>query len=133
MLRKTEMPSVSKLVAGAALTGLLLAGALPQSAAAQTGQQGHMGVSGLEAVLAASADTPAEHKALAGHYRAKAEQARGEAETHRSMAKNYAGTLKPGIAAKQKRHCQQLVDLNDQSAKLYDEMAAAHEEAAGSQ
>ncbi len=127
------MLSVSKLVAGAALAGLLLAGALPQGAAAQTGHQGHMGVGGLEEVLAASADTPAEHKALAVHYRAKAEQARGEAATHRSMAKNYAGTLKPTVATKQKQHCQQLVDLNEQSAKLYDEMAAAHEAAAGSQ
>lgn len=122
--------SGSRLMMGLALAGLLMAAA-PQEAAAQQGHAGDMGMSALEDVLAASADTPAEHKALASYYRAKAEVARGQAETHRSMAKHYSGSLKPNVAEKQKQHCGQLVELNEQTAKIYDEMAAAHEQAAG--
>lgn len=120
----TNRSFVSWIVAGALLLGM------PLLAAAQ-GM--HHGAGGLEEVLAASADTPAEHQALADHYQAKAEEARAAAEAHRSMAQHYAGTLKPTVADAQKKHCRDLAATNDQQAKTYDEMAKAHADAAAQQ
>lgn len=107
----------------------ILAGTLvlPLAAAAQGPQPA---AAGLEQVLAASADTPAEHQALADYYRAKAEEARGQAETHRSMATHYGGSLKPTVADRQKAHCKSLATSFDEQAKAYDELANAHAQAA---
>lgn len=115
---------VSWIVAGALLLGM------PLLAAAQ-GM--HHGTGGLEEVLAASANTPAEHQALADHYKGKAEEARNAAEVHRSMASHYSGTLKPAVADAQKKHCRDMAATNDQQAKIYDEMAKAHADAAAQQ
>ena len=81
---------------------------------------------GLEQVLIESASTPAQHKALANHFRAKAADARQEAERHRSMAKTYAGTKAP-MAGSQKEHCEKLAETYDAQAKQYDELAALHD------
>jgi hypothetical protein len=109
-----------------ALAGALMLGA-PLLAIAQGA---HSGTAGLEAVLAASADTPVEHKALADHYQAKAAEARNQAEAHRSMATHYGGTLKPTVADQQKAHCKELAASYDAQAKTYDAMAQAHADAA---
>lgn len=107
------------------MAGALVAG-MPVLASAQ---EDH----GLEQVLAASADTPAEHQALADHYEAKAKEARAAAESHRSMAKHYSGSLKPTVAESQKGHCQKLATSFDEQAKAFDEMAKAHAAAATAQ
>ena len=80
----------------------------------------------LEQILIESASTPAQHQALASHFRAKAEAARAEAKEHRSMAESYGGT-KLVVAAAQRKHCNELAANLESQAKLYDELAAAHE------
>jgi hypothetical protein len=80
----------------------------------------------LEQVLIESAATPAQHQALAQHFRAKAAAARAEAKDHRSMAESYGGT-KLVIAAAQRKHCNDLAASLEAQAKLYDELAAGHE------
>jgi len=113
------------------LASWILAGALLLGAPLLAAAQGmHSGTAGLEQVLAASADTPAEHQALADHYKAKAAEARSEAEAHRSMAAHYAGSLKPTVADQQKAHCKTLAASFDEQAKAYDELAKAHADAA---
>jgi hypothetical protein len=79
----------------------------------------------LEQVLIESADTPAEHQALAAHFRAKAAAARAEAKDHRSMAESYGGT-KLVVAAAQRKHCNDIAASLEAQAKSYDELAAAH-------
>jgi hypothetical protein len=80
----------------------------------------------LEQVLIESASTPAQHQALAQHFHAKAAAARAEAKEHRSMADSYGGT-KLVVAAAQRKHCNDLAANLEAQAKLYDELAAAHE------
>jgi hypothetical protein len=116
--------AVSWIMAGALLLGM------PLLAAAQ-GM--HQGTAGLEQVLAASADTPAEHQALHDHYKARAEEARNAAEAHRSMSTHYSGSLKPAVADRQKAHCKTLATSFDEQAKAYDELAKGHAEAAAAQ
>jgi hypothetical protein len=115
----------SRSVASWTLAAALLLGA-PLVAGAQE-------MHSLEQVLAASADTPAEHQALADHYQAKAAEARKEAETHRSMAMHYGGTLKPAVADQQKAHCKTLAASYDEQAKAYDALAKAHADTAKGQ
>ena len=87
----------------------------------------------LEQVLAGSADSTAEHEALARHYRARAANARERAEAHRWMATHYGGSLEPAIAAKQQQHCAGLARAYDGQARVFDQLAQAHEEAAASE
>lgn len=100
--------------------GGLLAFALavaPAGAFAQTpGQQ-------LEELLVSGADTPAEHDALAAYYHDKAEEARSHATHHRNMGKRYA----PYKGGDMRKHCDKLVNLNEQAAAEYDELAKGHE------
>jgi hypothetical protein len=84
---------------------------------------------GLEQVLVESADTPAEHQALAKHYKHLAEKAKSEAAAHRAMAKSYGG-VKYASAKAMSDHCDKLASLADQEAAQYDSLAAAHEAAA---
>ena len=84
---------------------------------------------GLEQVLIESASTPAQHQALADHFRARAAEARREAERHRAMAKSYGGG-KAAVAASQRAHCDKLAESFDAQAKEYDELAAIHDAAA---
>jgi hypothetical protein len=97
-----------------------LAIALPGAAAYAEGDHD------LEQVLVESASTPAQHQALANHFRAKAAAARKGAEEHRAMAKTYGGS-KLVIAEAQRKHCTDLAQSLDAQAKLYDELAAGHE------
>lgn len=85
--------------------------------------------SSLIQVLIESADTPAEHEALARYYRSKASEARGMAEMHRSMGQRYTGG---NIAKKRqmRKHCDSLVKTSEQLATEYDRLAAIHDEAA---
>jgi hypothetical protein len=81
---------------------------------------------GLEQVLIESASTPAEHQALADHFRARAGSARRAAEHHRAMAKSYAGG-KAAVAESQRAHCTKLAESFDAQAAEYDELAAIHD------
>jgi hypothetical protein len=105
--------------------------ALPLEGSGQASQSEHsMGGAGLERVLVESANTPAEHEALATYFRGKAGAQRESAANHRWMAKNYGGSLRGPQVAAQKTHCEKLANLHEQTAAQYDEMAKVHEEAA---
>ncbi len=80
-------------------------------------------------VLIQSASTPAQHQALADYYKAKAAEAKKEAENHRAMAKTYGGQ-KASISAAQMEHCNKLASLMDSEAAEYEQLASAHAAAA---
>jgi hypothetical protein len=82
----------------------------------------------LEQVLIESANTPAQHQALADHFRARAGEARHEAQRHRSMAKSYTGgrAAPSPVAGYQSSHCNKLAATFDEQAKEYDALAEIH-------
>lgn len=82
----------------------------------------------LEQVLIETANTPAQHKALADHFTARAERARREAARHRSMAKSYGGgrAAPSPVMNPQSSHCNKLASTFDEQAKEYDALAALH-------
>lgn len=82
-----------------------------------------------EAAMVEAADTPAEHEALAEHYRELAEKARKKAAQHRDMGERYGGKVmkKQGM----RDHCMEIASLEDKLAAEYDKLAEAHEAEAG--
>jgi hypothetical protein len=103
------------------VAGLALALAL--SAAPALGGHDH----DLEQSMIESASTPAQHEALAKHFRARAEAARNEAARHRAMGKSYAGGRMARSPQPPSTHCTKLADSFDAQAAEYDALAAAHE------
>lgn len=84
----------------------------------------------LEHLVIETADTPAEHTALAKHFRAKAEDARAEARSHEETAKSYGRHAKLVQAAQMQRHCKKLSELSEATAAEYEALAKEHEAAA---
>ena len=83
--------------------------------------------SALDQFMAETANTPAQHQAIAKYYRAKAAEAKADANSHRSMAKSYSvGTSVP-MAKQQAEHCNKLASLSDSQAAAYEQLAASHE------
>ena len=82
--------------------------------------------SALEKFMIETAAAPAQHKALANYYRAKAADAKAEAESHRSMVKAYSGVSMP-MAKQRAEHCNKLSSLSDAQAAEYEKLAASHE------
>lgn len=82
---------------------------------------------GLEQILAETATTPAQHQALAKYYRAKAADAKSEAERHRTMAKNYSAGASMPMAKQRSEHCGKLASLADSEAAEYEKLATTHE------
>jgi hypothetical protein len=80
-------------------------------------------------VLIESANTPAQHQALANYFKAKAAVATREAADHRAMAKSYSGQ-KATLSAAQAEHCNKLAALSDSQAAEYEQLSATHEAAA---
>jgi len=78
----------------------------------------------IEALAEQAASTPAQHEALAAHYRGKAEAARAEAKRHQEMALSFPSKGGSGMQA----HCQSLTEAAQKSATAYDAMAAMHDE-----
>lgn len=80
----------------------------------------------LEQVLVETAQTAADHQALAHHYHAKAAAARAEAASHEQMGKTY--TMGKSMQRIQmQRHCQKIADDFKSQAAEYDAMANLHE------
>ena len=107
------------------LIGLALLLGMVALAPASALAQGGTGAS-LEQLVIEMADTPAEHAAVAKHYRALAAQARSEAARHDSMGRAYAGR-KLAESQKMKQHCAKLAAENNAMAAEYDALAALHE------
>ena len=91
----------------------------------------------LEQVLVESAKTPAEHQALAAHYRTKAADARADAREHEVMARTYtpSGQQKMSWGTVQERqkmaeHCKKLQQQDEAMAQEYDALAKLHDEEA---
>lgn len=80
----------------------------------------------LEHVLVETADTVAEHQALANHFREKAADARDEAARHEKMGKTYM-MGKATERTQMQRHCQKLADGFKSQAVEYDAMAKVHD------
>jgi hypothetical protein len=85
----------------------------------------------LEHLAIETADTPAEHTALAKHYHAKAADARSEARSHEQMAKVYGmGPVKLSQTAQMQNHCKKISQQFETVATGYEELAKLHEAAA---
>jgi len=80
----------------------------------------------LEQLVVEMADTPADHAALAGHYRAKAAAARAESAKHESMGRTYSGGKFFQRTAMQ-AHCKKIAEENAAVAAEYEELAKLHE------
>jgi hypothetical protein len=104
----------------------LLLGALalsPGSAGAE--EQGDS----LELLVVEMAQTPAEHAALAKHYRAKADSARALAQRHQSMGRAYVGG-KSTQGRQFQNHCRKIAEQQEAMAQEYDALAKLHDEEA---
>ena len=91
----------------------------------------------LEELVVEMATTPAEHEALASHYRAKAADARADAREHDTMARTYvpSGQQKMSWGTIQQRqkmadHCKRLSQQSESTAQDYDALAKLHDEEA---
>ena len=80
----------------------------------------------LEVVVDPYAHTPADHAALAAHYRGKAAEARAEASNHEKMAQAY-GLQKTGAKDPMKQHCMKIAANSKSTAAEYDSLAQLHE------
>lgn len=86
-----------------------------------------------------SAQSPADHRALAQRYEQEAEEARKRARDHRALLASYqrgpqyrwidrvgpAGSTATGMPA-MPRHCETLARNDEEAARTYSEMAAQH-------
>jgi len=85
----------------------------------------------LEQVVIETATTPAEHVALASHYRGKAEHARADVSRHEKMRRSYGlGPIKGTQVMKMQGHCKKLSELSGAMATEYEGLAKEHEAAA---
>jgi hypothetical protein len=83
---------------------------------------------GLEHLVIEMATTSAQHHAVAGHYTAKAEEARQEMRRHESMARAYGRTR--NAQPQMRNHCLQIAKNYEQVAAEYGELAKLHEQEA---
>lgn len=81
----------------------------------------------LEQLVVELAHRPADHAALASHYRGKAAQARAEAALHDSMGRSYGGG-KLTERQRMQEHCKKLAAQHNAMAAEYDALAKLHEE-----
>ncbi len=75
-----------------------------------------------------SAKSPADHAALADHYRAEARKARARQEHHRLMAQVYRGKQLTGNGV----HCRRLAKKFGEIADEFEGLASSHEKLVGS-
>ncbi len=80
----------------------------------------------LEQLVVETADSPADHTALAKHYRWKAAEAREEAARHEGMARSY-GSQKRGALDQMGEHCRTLARNSRSSAAEFEALAKLHE------
>jgi hypothetical protein len=100
---------------------LLLAGALALGAGFAAAQD-----KPLEQLVIEMADSAAEHTAIAGYYRTKAEEARQEVSRHERMAGTYAnGAFPQPLHARQ--HCDKLAEQYASVAEEYEQLAQLHD------
>ncbi len=87
------------------------------------------GAHSLEQLVVEMAHSPADHAALATHYRAKAAAARADAKQHESMGRVYSGGKFFQRTAMQS-HCKKIAADNTAVAAEYEALAKLHDEEA---
>lgn len=117
-IRKWKAAKMRKRLAAIALIGIMTG----ISNVALAGGGSHS----LEQVLVETAQTAAEHQALAHHFRANAADARDEAALHEKMGKGYM-TGKATERMQMQRHCKKIADSFKAQAAEYDAMANLHD------
>ena len=80
----------------------------------------------VEQLVIEMAHTPDQHRAVAQHYRAKAEEARNEARRHESMGRIYA-TQRSAQPQVGRQHCEKLAQNYESIAAEYEELAKFHD------
>ncbi len=80
----------------------------------------------LEALIANMAETPTQHRALAGYYREQATEFRELAIAHRKLARRYEST-DPPVSRRKVEHCDELAALDEEMAKKFEALARTHE------
>jgi hypothetical protein len=83
----------------------------------------------LEQLLAGTADTKAEHQALAKYYKEQAAEARVVAGRHQAIGRAYLGS-KGANSQTLQRHCQKIAEQQEAMAKEFGAMAKMHEDEA---
>ena len=83
----------------------------------------------LEELVVGMADTPADHAAVARHFRAEAEDSRAAARRHESMARVYGGG-KLNTRIQMRGHCDKLAEQYTAIAAEYEELAKLHDQLA---
>jgi hypothetical protein len=101
----------------------LLAGALALSPALTRAEDAG---ESLEELAVEKATTPADHAALARHYREEAAEARAEAKRHETMGRAYLGGKFPQRQVF-KDHCAKISEKYTALAEEYDALAKLHE------
>jgi hypothetical protein len=85
----------------------------------------------IEHLVIETASTPAQHTALAKHFRAKADEARAEASSHERMGRSYGlGPGKGTEKAAMQGHCKKISDQYNAMATEYEGLAKGHDAAA---
>jgi hypothetical protein len=108
----------------------VLALGLPITAQADARSDSNAAPTSLEALLAASAHEPAEHRALAEYYRSQASAERSQASRLRSSARHLGGGKLFQISALKAQRLSRAKML-EASAREHEMLAAEHEEMAG--
>lgn len=85
----------------------------------------------VEQLVIEMANTPDEHRAVAQHYRAKAEEARKQARQHEGMGRIYA-TQRSAQPQVGRQHCEKLAQNYESIAAEYEELAKFHDGEANS-
>jgi hypothetical protein len=84
--------------------------------------------------MISSAQSAADHEAIAGYYERQETEAKAKAEQHRKMAMAYKSVSKKGGSVVVKhapaQHCEKLAKRYDSDAEAYKALADAHREAA---
>ncbi len=83
----------------------------------------------VEELVVEMANTPGDHAAVAKYFRAKAAEARAEANRHRSMGRVYTGG-KLHHRSQMESHCRKLTAQSNAMADEYDALAKLHDEEA---
>lgn len=84
----------------------------------------------LEPLVIEMAGTPGMHTALAGHYRAEAQEARAEKRRHERMGEAYRRRKVSLRWIEERRHCERLAKKYAEVAEEYEALARLHEEEA---
>ena len=132
---KQKFANLNRTVASSMVLALLMAISAGQAAAVEP-KSGELTSKEVK-TLVATANTPAEHMKLAGHYSALAAKHEAEAQEHEALAEQYTKNptgheQKHPMSGQTAAHCKLFAEHCHSAAKEMKAMAAAHEDMAKS-